>query len=943
MKTRLLTYLFFIILIFKYDYIFSQNPEFISTPIESAIGNQVYTYDIKATDDIDLSNLKYTEITIPYWATFTEFSETKEMFEGYPFTDPRGIAIDDFGNIYISDYGANKIVIWNKSTEVISTIGSGTAGWLDGDSTIARFNGPYGLHVHGGYLYVADSKNNRIRAIAIGSRIVSTIAGSGIVGSNNSGDDNQIGSSAKFDTPNDIFVTNDGTIYVADTENRRIRIIQNNTDRTVSTHSQVGYHVQGIVIDETNSLIYYSTHQNGIFKSNINPAFGINTPFYTGGEWIYGIELYGDKNLYASLNWSGTNPPNEILRVNTSNSTDEEYINTGNVNNPYHMAVDKTTGCLVIVGENNLIQKVTTGARIMGIPPLGDAIYPVEIKVTDSDNNEKTQNFNIYVDEKGPKIVSLDPEIGTINVDTKPLLRITFDKEVKVNSGGSWMSILDVATQSENMFISMTGYTDITNTWSMVSIDPLDKKVLLIDLSYHSLTRFEIKPNTKVYLKIDAGFVVDLRGNQFEGANDTNDLYFTTKPKITDFDNITETYTPTLEIPLSPIYNNGSNAILEIIKDSDGKVVRYDDVLGNISSVPFINEPTVLSTGTRTGNLDIGDAGIFKVKVTIPNDINFYGATKEIYVTINKANPTISLKPTFPINITYGDSNIELTQYIETSSDGIKSANMTLINETSIVNNELIIGSASPTTNIGFDIMTSSTNNYNVSSNSNNFTIAKKVLEVKVEYSEREYLATDPLTFVSEFIGFKDGDNESSLTGSATYDSTTYNSTSSLVGFYDILVSGYTSNNYTFDYTAPFGKLKVTKRSPNLTAGNFAVDYTASTTSNSYELFDLASISSVGSTGTYSYSIEGDSGENLTNPVRGSKIIINSNSSATFESGNAGVVVLKITIAEDNNYKEAFVDITITINKIEPSISFIIIDPDYGDNIQILQILLISY
>ncbi|MEZ7973881.1 MAG: Ig-like domain-containing protein, partial [SAR324 cluster bacterium] len=105
----------------------------------------------------------------------------------------------------------------NLST-VVTTFAGSSSGSTDATGTSASFSSPYGITTDGTNLYVVDYGNNRIRQIVISTGVVTTLAGS------SSGSTDATGTSASFNTPLDI--TTDGTnLYVADYGNHRIRQI----------------------------------------------------------------------------------------------------------------------------------------------------------------------------------------------------------------------------------------------------------------------------------------------------------------------------------------------------------------------------------------------------------------------------------------------------------------------------------------------------------------------------------------------------------------------------------------------------------------------------------------------------------------------------------------------------------------------------------------------
>jgi DNA-binding beta-propeller fold protein YncE len=101
-----------------------------------------------------------------------------------------------------------------------------SAGWADGPGSSARFSGPLGLAATpSNQILVADGNNHLIRMIDSDSdNTLSTIAGTGAPGS----DDNAPGSQASFRFPAGVAIAADGAIYVADSDNHVIRRIENN-------------------------------------------------------------------------------------------------------------------------------------------------------------------------------------------------------------------------------------------------------------------------------------------------------------------------------------------------------------------------------------------------------------------------------------------------------------------------------------------------------------------------------------------------------------------------------------------------------------------------------------------------------------------------------------------------------------------------------------------
>ncbi len=136
---------------------------------------------------------------------------------------PSAIAFDKNGDLIVADSGTHTIKKIVLATGEIETI-AGTenqSGFADGDAKNALFNAPIGIAVFEDKIFVADTYNDKIRVVENGK--VSTLSGSekGFIDSEN-------GLTAKFDTPCGIALTKDGKLVVADSGNKRLRIVEEN-------------------------------------------------------------------------------------------------------------------------------------------------------------------------------------------------------------------------------------------------------------------------------------------------------------------------------------------------------------------------------------------------------------------------------------------------------------------------------------------------------------------------------------------------------------------------------------------------------------------------------------------------------------------------------------------------------------------------------------------
>ncbi|HEY0264280.1 MAG TPA: Ig-like domain repeat protein [Granulicella sp.] len=143
---------------------------------------------------------------------------------------PSGVAVDAVGNLYIADTHNHRVRRVDGATGVIATVaGSGVAGFAGDDGAVAsaRLDVPSGVAVDAaGNLYIADTGNQRVRLVNAATGVISTIAGNGTQGF---GGDGGPASSAELNQPQGVAVSASGDVYIADAGNRRVRVMRGAT------------------------------------------------------------------------------------------------------------------------------------------------------------------------------------------------------------------------------------------------------------------------------------------------------------------------------------------------------------------------------------------------------------------------------------------------------------------------------------------------------------------------------------------------------------------------------------------------------------------------------------------------------------------------------------------------------------------------------------------
>ena len=164
--------------------------------------------------------------------------------------NPLSVAVDSSGNVFFADTGNQRIRKVTAATGFITTVaGSGVQGY-NGDNiaaTNAMLNFPYGVAVDSsGNVYFADSGNNRIRKVTTGSGNITTVVGNGIAAYNG---DNISAVNATVNNPVGVAVDSSGDVYIADSRNNRIRKVTVATGviTTVAGTGESGFYVDNLL------------------------------------------------------------------------------------------------------------------------------------------------------------------------------------------------------------------------------------------------------------------------------------------------------------------------------------------------------------------------------------------------------------------------------------------------------------------------------------------------------------------------------------------------------------------------------------------------------------------------------------------------------------------------------------------------------------------------
>ena len=262
-------------------------------------------------------------------------SNNGEAFDA-TFNNPHGIAVGMDGTVYTADRWSHTIRKMTLDGMVTTLAGTaGVSGDADGVGQTALFYEPWGLCVdHVGNVFVADTRNNKIRKITADGT-VSTVAGSG-----NFGTSNGMGTAATFGNPTGIEADTEGNLYVADH----------------LTH----------IIRKIDALGFVTTIAGKPYQMGDDDGIGNQASF----RRPYGLTLDLEGNILVADEWNHkirrVSPTGEVTTVAGDGEIDSDdgLAAAASFNYPWDMTVDSMGNIFVADGYNYIVRKITPEGQV---------------------------------------------------------------------------------------------------------------------------------------------------------------------------------------------------------------------------------------------------------------------------------------------------------------------------------------------------------------------------------------------------------------------------------------------------------------------------------------------------------------------------------------------------------------------------------------------------
>ncbi len=324
------------------------------------------------------------------------------------FSFPQNIAIDELGNVYVTDLGNIRVQKFSNDGKFLSAWGSSGTG-------PGQFQSPAGVAAFNETVYVVDNQQNRVQQFDYNGNFISSWGEQG-------------NAPGQFFLPNGITVSPSGFVYVVDTGNQRIQKFSSNGEFILEfgdSDANGGKFVSpyGIALDNEENIYVSEPSKNKIFQFNSEGGFIQDYGPNFGGLAMVpqGIVVDPFRNIYVA-----DSGHDRILRISQEGSTLNTWGSMGNENGQFKMPKDITLdndGKLFVVDSN--------GHRIQ---KFGSPIAPTIVETT----SEETTSLEETSQRTSQTLQQPTPIPGDL---TKPVITPPNDLFIEATAGLTPVSV----------------------------------------------------------------------------------------------------------------------------------------------------------------------------------------------------------------------------------------------------------------------------------------------------------------------------------------------------------------------------------------------------------------------------------------------------------------------------------------------------------------------
>ena len=354
---------------------------------------------------------------------------------------PADVIIDAFGNLLIADTGNHCIRKVSVDGTITTIAGNGTAGFSgDGDlATAARLNGPTALAMDSqGNLYIADFGNNRVRkVIAINGQITAsstiiTVAGGGTGGL---GDDG-VATAAQLDWPIDLAIDSFGNLFISDYYNNRVR-------KVIAIDGQITSN-STIVTVAGNGLRGFSGDNGAAGAAELDGPTGM--AFESDGSLLIVDSYNGRIRKVTAAGGEITAASTITTFAGTGNfgfGGDGGYATVATFNLPWQVTVDSAGNVFIVDRANDRIRKVATDGIITTVAGdgvagfSGDGYLASTAALNDPQGLAVDSNGNLFIADAGNYRVRKVSSASLMVISTPNQLYWDADGDATSAIGGS--------------------------------------------------------------------------------------------------------------------------------------------------------------------------------------------------------------------------------------------------------------------------------------------------------------------------------------------------------------------------------------------------------------------------------------------------------------------------------------------------------------------------
>ncbi|CAN1544636.1 Secretion system C-terminal sorting domain [Flavobacteriaceae bacterium] len=542
---------------------------------------------------------------------------------GAQFNNPTGVCIDASGNLYVADSDNNRIRKISQSGVVTTFAGSGIAGFANGTGTAAQFSSPNNVCIDAsGNLYVADTNNNRIRKISQ-TGVVTTLAGSGTAGNING-----TSATAQFNSPKGVCVDATGNVFVADFGSFRIRKITTSGVVTTLAGSDYGY------ADGTGTAT--------LFRRPTDICVDTSGNIYVADREIHAIRKITQTGVVTTI-------AGAVLQQGNADGTGSN----SRFSYPEGISIDALGNLYIADTFNNLVRKITPSGVVTtlagstqgyadGMGTAAQFARPKDVCIDMAGNVYVIDCFNYRIRKITPcnslnsPILNITPSTATICTSQSITLTATGGASYSWSSGQNTASISVSPTQATTYTVTATNANGCSSTGAKtVNVNPLPIVVITGTNS--------ICPGQTVTL-IASG------GNSYLWSNGSTSSSISVNPLVNTTYSVTGTNTYGCSSTSSKTITVNPNPIATITGNNSICPGNYTTLTASGGNSYLWNN------GSTSSSITVNPSVTISYSVTATNT---YGCSATAAVTVN-VNPIPQVSINSSNSVCYG-ANITLT------------------------------------------------------------------------------------------------------------------------------------------------------------------------------------------------------------------------------------------------------------------------------------------